>query len=123
MGHGAAWHYFVTIQMNVMQKNRSTTNEGIKAGPTDSVGLQREEGNKERAKKNSVIPKDELTGEKDADDIVHEQPNEFPTDNVEQDLDEIVHEQGSITTGKEAEDRITEEEDMDELVHRNHSKL
>jgi hypothetical protein len=102
-----------------MEKNRSTTNEGIKPGPPDSVGLQREDGNTAPNKANGTH-QEELTGEIDADDMVHEPHNEFPTDAVEQDLDQVVHEQtGGITTAKEAEDHLTEEEDMDELVHRN----
>jgi hypothetical protein len=101
-----------------MKKNNSKTDESVKAG------LEIEAGHKKsNAKKLPVPHRDELTGEKDPDDIVHEQPAALPTDNVEQDLDEIVHEQGSITTAKEAEDELTEEEDMDELVHRNRGKL
>jgi hypothetical protein len=110
-------------------KNDPKTNEGIKAGPPDSVGLQREDSNKTPVNKTgpkgsvSSTHKEELTGEKDADDMVHEPHNEFPTDNMEQDLDQVVHEQtGGITTAKEAEDHLTEEEDMDELVHRNGGK-
>src|SRR5437868_38818 len=100
-----------------MQKKK--INEGIKPGPPDSVGLQRDEGNTAPVNKTHGTHNDALNGEIDADDMVHEPHNEFPADNVEQDLDQIVHEQtGGITTAKEAEDHLTEEEDLDELVHR-----
>ena len=75
------------------------------------------------ADKNSFVPGTETDNEQDADELVHEQPDEYPTDSVEQDLDEIVHEQGSITTAKETEDDLTEEEDMDDLVHRQATDL
>ena len=104
-----------------MQKNHSNTDEGIKAGPPDSTGLQREEDNKQPAKKTTGTHKESSTGEKDADNMVHEQQNILPTDNNEHDLDELVHAQRHIND-KEAEDELTEEEDMDELVHRNSGK-
>jgi len=110
-----------------MQNNNSNTNEGIKAGPPDSVGLQREEGNKQPANKAgpkdsaSGTHKESFTGEKDADNMVHEQQTVLPTDSNEHDLDELVHAQRHIND-KEKEDELTEEEDMDELVHRNSGK-
>jgi hypothetical protein len=107
-----------------MDKNKTETDEGIKMGPTDSVSLQREDGNTTAAaKKGIVIPSDELTGEKDADDMVHEPHSELPTDGAELDIDEIVHEEENIRNDKAAEDEQTEEEDMDELVHRTNSTL
>jgi hypothetical protein len=113
--------YFFTIQINIMQKQK--INEGIKPGPPDAVGLQRDDDNTAPVKKVSGTHNDISTGEKDADDMVHEPQNEFPTDNVEQDLDQVVHQQtGGITTAKEAEDDLTDEQDMDELVHRNSSR-
>jgi hypothetical protein len=106
-----------------MKKNKAATDEGIKMGPIDSVSLERADDNSAPANKAGGTHRDDLTGEKDADDMVHEPHNEFPGDSVEQDFDEVVHEQtGGITTAKEAEDHLTEEEDMDELVHRNGGK-
>jgi hypothetical protein len=83
------------------------TDESVKAGLQIEAGHTRAPG-----------ANDDLSEEKDADELVHEQENDLPTDSVEQDLDEIVHEQAGGTTAKEAEDFLTEEEDMDDLVHR-----
>ena len=110
--------------MNVMQKNNSKTDTSVKAGLEIEAGHKKLANGDLRADKKAPVPHGEvLPGEKDPDDIVHQQPNTLPTDSVEQDLDEIVHEQaGGITSAKEAEDHLTEEEDMDELVHRNGGK-
>jgi hypothetical protein len=99
--------YLLPYKYISMQQDQSKSDSSVKAG------LQIE------GDKKPFTAGTETATEQDADELVHEQQEEYPTDSVEHDLDEIVHEQGSITTAKENDDELTEEEDMDDLVHRN----
>ena len=53
-----------------------------------------------------------MPAEKDADDLVHEQPEAQPDMNNEQDADEVSH--ASLPAATE-----NDEKDIDDLVHRN----
>lgn len=88
------------------------TDESVKAG------LQVEAGkpDTETQVTQGSIPEDfdKATKEQDADDLVHEQPNEVNEITGEQDIDELVHDSPPSTTIP-ADDH--EERDLDDLVH------